>query len=32
MATMEREVVPLHINSGDGLRFLVNGVIEFLHL
>jgi hypothetical protein len=32
MTTVEREVVPLHINSGDRLRFLVNGVIELLSL
>jgi hypothetical protein len=32
MATMEREVVPLHINSGDRLWFLVNGVIKLLSL
>jgi hypothetical protein len=32
MATMKREVVPLHINSGDRLRLLVNGVIKFLSL
>src|SRR4030042_2117208 len=32
MATMEGEVVPLDINSGDRLRFLVNGGIKFFPL
>jgi hypothetical protein len=27
---MERKVVSLHMNSGDGLRFFMNGIIEFL--
>jgi hypothetical protein len=30
MAAMEREVIPLHMNSGHGLGVFVNGIIEFL--
>jgi hypothetical protein len=32
MATMKGEVIPLYINPGDRLRFLMDGVIQLLLL